>query len=484
MKKIIKLKNGAVELTILRDGSLILAESKRGYIAEKELKIALNAAGYSYGLIEQSIKELENGKKGQILLATTCSQNEAAGIWNHSGEIPGKKKYIEILETGRFNFSDISFQVQKDERLQTITTTPKTILRYPDGRKKQLKELGIEGVGKLCGSNTRLGVQSKSIISDIDGSLHISIYGIVSVYPEKTYTNVGKVHGKLIDQNALIVEGDVTPGSYIEIPSNLKANGYIKSSVLEVGGNIICHFGIDNQRNLDNCSIQAGQSVFTTLIRNYPVWSGSVIIASNKIEKSKVQCLGTVATPVVSDSEIRVGNKLYVKDIVDGSDIYLGNEFVENEELKSRKNYNVQHKNRLIDIENSIIEEQSVLDSNRKKVLTQINKLRKISTNVFSSDMVLNRFLISISEGHGKINRMISDYESALQLYEKKHLELSFFEQQLQCDLEPEIHVIGRIEPGVIINAPNQILKVNEEYKNVSIKVDKMRGILKIQPLK
>lgn len=484
MKKIIKLKNGVLELTILRDGTLIFAETKRGYIADKELKIALNEAGYSYGLLENSINELERGKNGQILLATAYAQNEAAGIWSHSGEIPDKNKIIEILETEQFNFTEISFRVKKDERLQTITSTPKTMLRYPDGRKKLLKELGIESVSKLCGPNTHLGIQSKSIVSDIDGSLHISIYGIVSVYPERTYGSIGKIHKKMNESNAFIVERDVTPEAYIETPSNLEVQGFIKSSIIDVGGNIVCHYGIDNPRDLDTSSVVAGQSIFTTIINKYPVWSGSVVIATKRIENSSVRCLDTIATPLISGSEIYVGNKLYVKDIVNGSEIFLGNNFVENEELHSRKSYNVQHKKRLIDIENSIIAEQSFLESSRSKVVSQIKKLRKLSPDNFGSDMILNRFYNSISEGNKKIEKKLDDYESALQLYEKERLELSFFEQQLQNESQPEIYVLGRIEPGVVINAPNQILNVNEEYKNVSIKLDMTRGILNIQPLK
>jgi len=482
LKKIIKLANGALELTILRDGAIVLAEIKRGYVGQKELKFELNAIGYSHGLIEQSINALEKGQSGQLILAIAFAQNEAAAIWRHSGEIINKNDIIKRINEENFNISEISFQVKKDERLLTITSTPKTILRYPDGRKKHLKELGIESVSKLCGDNTHLGIQSKSIISDIDGSMHSSIYGILSVFPEKSIRSIGKVHGKIFEENALLIEQDIMPESYVETPSNISVNGFIKSSIVEAGGNIICQYGIDNTHKLDTSSVTAGQSVITAYINRYPVWAGSYLLVNKKIEDSLVQCLGTIATPLISASEVRVGEKLYVKDIVKGSEIFLGNSFVENEELTSRKSFHLQHKKRLVDLEETVISGQSEVESSRNKVITQIKKLRKVAQNSFGSDIVLNRFFTTLTDGMNKIKKKIHDYENTLNLFEKEQMELSFFEQQLTDDTQPEIVVLGKIEPGTVITTINQELKVSDELNNVSIKLDKTRGILNIQP--
>ncbi|MFC2088025.1 FapA family protein, partial [Calditrichota bacterium] len=461
--------------------AILLAEIKKGYIGEKELKFQLNAAGYSFGLIEQSIAALEQGYKGQILLATALMQYETAGIWSHTGININRKILIDDLNTENFNFSKISFQVKKDERLLTITTTPKIILRYPDGRKLQLKELSIESVAKLCGANTHLDVQSKSIYSKVSGSLHSSIYGVLSVYPEKIYRSIGKSYEKIKEKFAINVEQDITPESYIDIPSNLVVDGFIKSSIIEVGGNVVCHYGIDNSQELDTVSVTAGQSIFTSTIKKYPVWSGSSILVRKSIEDSSVQCLDTVAVPLISSSEIRVGNKLFVKDIIQKSKIYLGTNFVENEELNSRRSYHKQHEKKLIDLENMIIAEQLELELNRRKVVTQIKKLRKYSKSSFSSDIVLNRFLTALTEGVKKTEKKIEDYEMTLNLFEKEGRELSFFEQQLHHDSQPEIIAFGKITRGCVINAENQVYKVIEELENVSIKLDTLRGILNIQ---
>lgn len=484
MKKIIKLKNGALELTILRDGAIILAEVKKGYVGDKELKIELNAAGYSFGLIEQSITALEKGYKGQILLGTALIQYEPAGIWTHTGILKDKEKLIEYLKSGTFDFSPAALNIKKGERLLTFTTKPKIVLKYPDGRKLQLKELGFESISKLCGANTFLDIQSKSIYSQIDGSLHSSIYGVVSVYPKKVYRNIGKAFDKIRDENSLFVEQDITPESYVAIPSNLVVDGFIKSSNIEVSGNIFCNYGIDNSRELDTVSVMAGQSIFTEDIKKYTVWSGSSILVKRSIEDSSVQCLDTIAVPRISGSEIRVGNKLYVKDITQKSEIYLGTNFVENEELNSRRSFHKQHEKKLIDLEHMIIAEQLQLELNRRKTISQIKKLRKYSKDAFGSDIVLNRFLASLSEGIKLTDKKIDEYKMTLELFEKEGRELSFFEQQLHQDSNPEIIVLGKVSRGCVIYAENQAHKVIEELVNVSVKLDTMRGILKIQPNK
>lgn len=483
MKKIIKLQNGAIELTILRDGSLLLAEIKRGYVNEKELLIDLHKSGFGYGLIDKSLKLLDQGHKGQILLATAFIQNEPAGVWTHSTLDFSFENILEIVKTESFDLKSISFSVKEEERIVTITSTPKTILRYPDGRKKQLEDLGIEAANKLCGDNVQLNSETKSILSQIEGSLNRSIYGVISVYPEKKLRSIGKVHGKVKEKQSLLIEQDVLDDSYIDIPSNLIVKGFIKSSIVEVEGNIVSHLGIENSSTRDFASIKAGQSIYTTHLTNYPVWAGSQIIVNKKIENCTIQCLDTIASPVISDCNVFVGNKLVVKDIINESEIFLSNKYVENDELTSRKSYHNQHEKRMIDLENTITAEKTQIEVNRIKVITQIKKLRKTSENSYNSDLVLNRFFESISDGYKKLDKSINDYASTLDLFEKERLELSFFEQQLHHDTNPEIIVFGRIEPGTVITAPNQTLNINEELTQVSIKLDKVRGILKIEPL-
>lgn len=483
MKKIIKLNNGAIQLTILRDGTLILAEIKRGYVTQKELKIYLNSTGLSYGLSDKSLKMLEDGYKGQIFLSSAIIQNVPAGIWSHSESEIKLENIVEGVKAEDFKIKDISFFVKKDERIATITSTPKTILRYPDGRKKQLKDLGIDAVEKLCGNNVYLNAETKSILSKVEGSLNRSIYGIISVYPEKNLRSIGKGHGKVNEENALLIEQDILPSSYLESPSNIIVRGLIKSSIVEAEGNIISHLGIENTSNSDFASIRAGQSLYTPYLKNYPVWAGSHILVNKHIEDCALQCLDTIASPVISGCTVRVGNKLVVKDIIKESKIYLGNLYVENEELTNKKSYHVQHEKRITDLENEIALEQTQIEMNRKKVVTQIKKLRKISENSFGSDLVLNRFFNTMKDGFNKLENIINKYESTLDLFEKERMELSFFEQQLFNDINPEIIVLGRIEPGTVITAPNQILNINEEYKQVSIKLDKIRGILHVEPL-
>jgi len=483
LKKIIKLANCVIELTILKDGAVVLAEIKRGYVGKKELLPELKRNGYAYGIIEQNMAALESGQKGQVILATAIVQDIAAGIWSHSTENKNSGAILESLENENFNFNDITFNVKENERLLTITSTPKTVLRYPDGRKEQLKDLGMDGATKLCGKNTHLNTDSKSIRSDINGSMHSSIYGVISVYPVKEFKSIGRVHGKVVEDNAIAVERDILPDSFVKNKSNLIVDGFIRSSIINTEGNVLCR-GIENPLNHDRCEIMAGQSIFTRFIKKYLVWSGESVFVDKIIEKSTIQCLGTIAASMISDSEIRVGGKLFTKNINGNSKIFLGNIFVENEELKKRKSFHLQHKKRLIDLEDAINLNQAEIESNRSKSIAQIKKLRKLPQSTFETDILLKRFFITLTDRITQLNKKIDEYETDLRQFEKERLELSFCDQQLKEDSQPEIIVTGKIEPGTVITAPNQELKVTHDLTNVSIKLDKIRGILNIQHFK
>jgi len=467
----------------LWEGKLVLGEIRYGQAKKSEMRTAILRSGYRYGLLDTSLDLLDSGLKGQIPIALAYVEENPGKPWFHFEDALNDENFNSWLANGTFETVDFKYAVKAGERLLSLVQSPFEYLRYPNGNTDFMNDLDGQDISQYAGENTRLSASGKAIEAEIDGFAHRTIYGTVSVYPIKTIKNIGKMHGRVEFDNAIEVEQDIRSESHVTSPSNLIVNGLIRSSYVKVGGNISCEFGFDNMQKFDMAKIFAGQSVYTISIFNYTVWAGLYVIVQNNIDRSNIQCMNSVVAPIITNSEIRVGSKLYARIIERNSQIYLGSGYVADPNLKNIKNYHSQHEKKLVDLYMALEEQQRELEFTKKKALGHLGKLNKVSRASISSDVLLNRFFINMREGLKKYQNALEQCQTTLNNFDDERKQLSFYETHTQNTKEPEIVVTGKISAGCVIHSPNQTLRLRESLEKVRITVIEENGTLSITPL-
>ncbi len=482
-KKRLLLSNGLLELTELWDGRLILGEIRYGTAQKNEMRTAIYNSGIRYGVLETNLEVLAGGHKGQVPVARALLDEDPGKPWFHFEDGLNDTNFNTWLKHGRFENVDFIYRVKADERLMSLAQKPYRFLRFPNGEQEFLSDLADRDISIYSGENTYVNEQGTAVHALTDGYAHRTIYGMVSVYPGRRVKNIGKMHGRVEFENALFVEQDIRTGSSVLLPSNLVVMGMIRSSLIRVAGNISCEFGLDNQQMLDHAAIYAGQSILTQSVKDYAVWAGRYVIVKNSIKNSTVQAINSVVAPNIQNSEIRVGYKLFARDIGDRTHIYLGPEYVVDPNLKKIKNYNRQHEKKLYDSFLKLEEKQAELEFTRKKALQHLAKLNKMSRASISSDVLLGRFFATMEELQADLIKEIEKCESNLSIYQEEQRQLSFYDQQVRSNKQPEIIVAGRISPGCTIHAPQQTLRIHEDMEHVSITLNTVNGTVNVNPL-
>jgi len=471
-KKSVDLKYTSLELTELWDSRIVLGELKYGESDRDEIRNALKSVGYTSGIQDNCIDALLKGSTEQIPVALAYTVDEAVNLHYHFDFYLDDDVIERWITTRQIDEIDLSFPVKKYDPLLTFSQPPRTVLIYPNGRKKVLRTRDDCTVGLFQGKNSIPDSDPTVLISEIDGFAHRDLYGKVSVYPIKTYPNLGRIHGLIDDDSAIQIERDVTKGSQIITPSNLAVGGLIRGSHIEVEGNLKTRHGLDNSLKEENASITAGQSIYTSFIQSYQVWAGMYIIVNKMIDKSKVQCLNTIITTDIKQSEIRVSKKLFVMNISNNCIIYLGPSYLSDAAFRARKNIHIQHAKRISDIEAHLEDQKLLLSSERQKAMGHLSKLNKLSKNLIASDELLNRIYYNLEQGIKNVDQKIVEYEEAQEVYEREKFQINYYKSQLNGFENPEIRVYGQLEQGTKIMTPNDFLKIKDTVENVSIKID------------
>ncbi len=482
-KKRLLLTNGLLEVTELWDGRVVMGEIRYGSAKKSELKTSIHNNGYRYGILESSLDMLEAGHKGQIPIAKAQLDEDPGRPWFHFEDALNDSNFNSWIEHGNFDSIDFTYPVKKDERLMSLSQRPYRFLRFPNGEQEFISDLADRDISIYSGENTYVNDQGSAVHALIDGHAHRSIYGTVAVYPLRKVKNIGKMHGRVEFENTLEVEQDVRSGSRISIPSNLIVHGVIRSSNIYVAGNVTAEFGLENMQKLDHSRVYAGQSIFTNSIKHYPVWAGMFIMVRQSIEHSTVQAINSIVAPVINSSEIRVGTKLFCRNIDKRTQIYLGPDYVVDPNLKNIKNYHRQHEKKLFDAFMRLDEKQLEVEFTKKKALSHLAKLNKLSKSSISSDVLLSRFFVNIEEDLQKFRMEIEKCQDTLLVYQEELRQLNFYHSHTRTDKKPEIVVVGKLSPGCTIYAPHQTLRVREVMEHVSISLNQSSGTLEVKPL-
>ena len=431
MKKRVTLANGLLEITALNEGRIVLGELIRGYTSRRELRLAITEAGYPCNIMPKSLEALENGHREQIPVAVATEKAEASTVWRHFEKIIARHWAIEKVSTRREGDIDFSGRVQTGDRLLTITSSPQIMLQYPDGRKMPIRRINTqpEHIDRIVGKNTRRGDKANSIIAAIDGCVHNSLYGIISVYPIIAFRNVAKLNREFGERSAVEVEHDVLPGATVETPSNLIVNGMIKSAHVNTGGNIHCMMGIDNNIKTKTAVVQAGQNVYTRSIQNYDVWVGGNLVVDQTIMGSKVRCLRQMVVPEIGGSEILVGHRLFADTIRKGTAIILGEMTVEARELHQRRSFFQQRAKKLRDLENDLLQDRMMIENSKHRAALLLRRMRRSEKFSQKSDIILARFAGNLEMALERYQKHVGQFKSIVRQHEIERLELAFLEQ-------------------------------------------------------
>ncbi len=479
----VELKNGKLTLQFLLDGRLVCGEYTGEKTYKHELIKALKRGGISGGYIENCISLLQSGKTGQLPLAEGYTEQEPGEILFLFEKKLTPNTSVKSVKSGIFETIDLLQPVKKGETLVKTVSPPRTVMKYPDGNVKILKDLKTHSRPFNSTANTRIPSDSTSLISEIEGSASRSVLGDVAVYPLTTIKSIGKAHGRVFYESALKVEADIRSESDVETASNLIVEGMIRSSQINARGNIQCQLGFDNPQKLESATASAGQSISTRAIRNYTVWAGKYIIAETVIEDSRVQCLHTAVTPLIRASEVRAGNKIYVHNITESSRIYLGSYFIDdmaNKEIYAKYS---QHEKRLQDIETEIVFIKEKLQKDRTASFIQLTKLKRISPQMIPSDVILNRYHSSLKSGIKDLENRIALYEKQAAIVDQDRIRISFYEKQSRELMPVELIVTGTLSAGTVVSASNETLHIKENLTSVRIKVEESNGKLSIEKL-
>lgn len=483
MKKEVIQENGIYEITTLWNGQLVLAEVIGGRATEHEIYDGLKENGIIFGVIEENIKALMNGFEGQIPVARAHVFNQVGSLWFHFESAFNDKVFLKWLDQDKIDVPDLSYPVSSDERLVTLSAAPKQVLKYPNGRVSVLQELGMDSINFYAGLNTVQGMHQQSLVSQIEGCAHRNIYGIVSVHRKKVMKKVGKMHGHLTISNALSVEEDIQRESVLEVASNLIIKGMVQSSTIHASGNLQCDLGIEGNGDYDLSHIHCGQTLISASLRRYRVWNGLHLIVKAHISESDVESMNTIYAGSISDSQIRVGNKLYVKGDIHGSVIHIGYNFVNDPDLSYQKNLFSQKRKRIVGLLSEIENQKEDLEKRRRHAIEHIDKLRKNAGDGFSSDGLLNMQYRTLETGSVQLQRRLDNFGTELEAYRKLNMAMSVDENNPYERYDPEIVVKGEIGPDVQIFSASGRLQTRVSLKNVSIKVDKLSGEFEVRPL-
>ncbi|MEE9161940.1 MAG: FapA family protein, partial [Candidatus Neomarinimicrobiota bacterium] len=289
------LPEGVLRLTSLNKDRLILAELADGAVTLRQLRKALGEAGVKHGIIERGVNLILADHDGQVPIARAEVLDLPAQTTEVGLDLPLLDEVVASGKLRALEKVDVSYPVKAGQLLLTVDSVPRTVLRFPNGKERVLKE--HEGIdpGLFAGENAEVGKGGKEVVAAIDGLAQRSIYGKISVYASERSGGIGKAHGKVYKETALAVEQDISDGADIETTSSLTVRGAVHGAVINAGGNLHVQYAVDNRTRNKEARLVAGQSLRVRSIEHTPVWVGANFISTQGILQCDVECMDTVA---------------------------------------------------------------------------------------------------------------------------------------------------------------------------------------------
>jgi len=482
-KRTIEIKNGALEITFLQEGKLVLGQFKGERVFQYDLVRSLKENGIICGYLEQCLGLIEGGMAEQIPIAQAFIDDEPGTYVFLFEQNYTFDTFLEMVRQNSIPALNLLQPVKKNEVLVEVAEAPHTVLKFPDGTREILKELLATDIKYFSGANTSTNEQEQNIVSRIDGYAHRTPFGDVHVHPLLHVKSVGKAHGKLIYEQALEIENDIRSEADLSSRSNIHVNGMIRAAKVHADGNISCQYSFDNPKRVESAEAVAGQSIYAEAVRQYRLRAGIYVIIRNVIENSIVKCQNSVLASKIVASEIRVGRSLFAREITKDSKIYLGRPYINDPVEKEMLNYYHQHEKVLKEIESDILFIQEKLRLEQVNSIKQLNKLKRVAPESMTSDVLLKRYLKNQQNVFVELQRKINHYERQSNILTRERIRLSFFGRQYINENEPMLVVTERLEAGTQIYAAGQRLRLEKDYSNVILFVSPSNGKLSIRPI-
>jgi uncharacterized protein len=167
----------------------------------------------------------------------------------------------------------------------------------------------------LRGKNTYLEENNTKLFASVDGMVRIDDNKIVVNESYNVANNVGVSTGDIEFNGTVIVSGNISSGFKVIAKGDVEVMGVIESAVVEAGGNIIAHRGIQGG---SNCKIRAKGDLNTKYIENADVRVGGTI-HSEAILHSNVSASDEITVDgkkgMISGGVVRSGIKINAKTL-------------------------------------------------------------------------------------------------------------------------------------------------------------------------
>jgi hypothetical protein len=470
---IVQLPQAKINFTVLKQGEIVLGEIlDGGATSYAEIKEAMISHGLKHGHRNDFIEKLAAGYRGQLPIATSIVRVELVKFnieFFDDTDIDAMAPY-EFLAS--LHAREISGLVKEGDPLLTINSTSKRILLKPDGTEIILSDAGAAEINHFFGKNVHISEDGKAILSDIEGVAQITTRGLVSVYPFEAHKNIGKVHGAIDTDQALLVEEDITSGAKISSEATLIVQGTIRASTIHCGGDLDCQSGLENHLKEEDCDVRVQQNLRTSSIKHFNVWVGGKLYASRIIDQSVVEVLDTLACPRIADSRISVGHRLIAYNIVRDCQIKFGPNAVEDPIITKFRQAHLARSRRHHDIHLDMEYQAAHLDQLRQKALLIIRRLKTEGQSTLTVGNVLKRYLNNMGENFTIYRNAYKELVEIEKIVRQERAELAYHASLLESFANPKIIVVGKMESGTKLIGPVDSLVLNKSMNNVEVSLD------------
>jgi len=480
---IISLPEAQLKLTFLQNGQLLLGELGEGQSSKTEILEGLKANGITCGYLSDNIEKLSKGYAGQLPIARSEIRIDLVKYTNNFTNdinLEGVDPY-KVLTS--LHNQELGGMVMAGQRLLTMISTSKRILLKPDGTEIILSDAGTDEIRHFCGNNVHVNKKGNAIFSTIDGVAQITTLGKVSVYPFEVHNNIGKIHGKIDSDHALLIQGDITGGANISSKATLIVRGLIRSSTIHCGGDLDCLNGLDNILQGDEGDIRVEQNLRTSNIKNFRAWVGNRLVASRIIDHAKLEVMNTLVCPRISDSNLAVGNQLITYNVVRDCTLKFGHGTVEDPLITKFEQTHLSHSRKHHDKHLSLEFEQAHLDQLRVKSLMLLKRLRAEDKSGTMVGNVLKRYIGTMDENFRIYKNGVKELEAIEAIVEEERAELASHMSLIESFANPCIVVVGKLEAGTRIIGPVDSVKVDRHMSHVMVSLDPETSALVFTPL-
>ncbi|WP_456440454.1 FapA family protein [Caldithrix abyssi] len=470
--------DAGVKLISLMDGKLILAEKLKETITSGELLAVLKRAGITEGILPGCFPLLARTDMAQVPVARAFYRDEPPVFNVAFGLQDLERQILEDILAGRpFDAFEEKFSVKRNTVLLSVQKPFIKVLKYPDGHIEKKGNLSLKNYDIFCGKNT--SVYQNSIVALIDGSAHRTKDGRVHVYPVLTVKGMGEIHGKVDEEIAIKVTGDIHSNSYLESPSNVFVLGAIHSSFVKAEGNIQALEGIDNTKEIESSRILSKGKVITVYIRNYRVHAKDKVLVSEGIHNSLVIAHDEVWANFIESSEIRCHKGIVTNHIRGKSRIFLGPSYIKEDDVDSFRHQIQLSEKKLKSQEFEIKEIKDRLEKEKQTLMGYFLRLKDAGKTRVMLDSSIIRLFNSLKLSFEQYEESVKKYERLFAEYLAYKSYLINCQRAIKNTAPPFVKVMGRIEPGVIIATPAHVVKVSKPLDHVLIFIDPITGRLR-----